>query len=249
MVDIQGDIVLITGASRGIGRSMALRFSREGALVVATARSREPLETLADEAPTELLAVPADVRDAGDVKRVVEATVDRFGPPDVLVNNAAVGLLSLRSELERLVDVSEDDWDLVIETNLKGPFLFTRETVGRMLENGGGTVINVTSAFGKRGKAGWGPYVSSKHGLEGLTKTTALEYGDDGVTANAVAPGTSVDTGFWNTAEKRRNLTPEQRERVGDPSVMNDAVVLLATQTEGVTGESLRAAEWEERLG
>ena len=197
-----------------------------------------------------MLPLAADVRESDDVRRVVDRTVDRFGRVDTLVNNAAVGLLSLRSELKPVTDVTEDEWDTVVETNLRGPFLFTKYALPHMLDRGAGNVVNVTSGYGKHGEPNWSPYVSSKHGLEGLTATTALECEGTGVNVNAIDPDSSVDTGFWNTDEKRQHLAPEARERVSDPEVMNDAMVLLAAQgPDGVSGESLTKAAWEERLG
>jgi 3-oxoacyl-[acyl-carrier protein] reductase len=190
------------------------------------------------------------VRESDDVRRVVDRTIDRFGCIDTLVNNAAVGLLSLRGELKPVTEVTEEEWDTVIETNLRGPFLFTKYALPHMLERGEGNLINVTSGYGKHGEPNWSPYVSSKHGLEGLTDTIARECADTGINVTAIDPGGSVNTGFWNTAEKRQYLPPEARERVSDPTIMNDAMVLLASQDpHGVSGESLARTEWEDRLG
>lgn len=249
-MDLEDAAVVVTGASRGLGRSMALRFSREGARVVATARSEDALADLAAEAPGEVLVAPADVRDADAVEGVVGRAVEQFGGVDVLVNNAGVGMLSLTGDLKPVEDVTPGEWDLIVETNLRGPFLFTKFALPHMREAGWGNLVNVSSAYGKHGEPEWAPYVSSKHGLEGLTKTTALECADTGVNVNAITPAGSVDTGFWNTDEKRSHLPPEAREAVQDPDVMDDAMVLLARQgPDGVSGESLPAPEWERRLG
>lgn len=249
-MNLEDAIVLVTGASRGLGRSMALRFSREGARVMPIARSRERLEELVDQAEGDVFVQSADVREPAAVERVVDRTIERYGRIDVLVNNAAIGLLSLEGELKTVQNVSADEWDSVLETNLKGPFLFTKHVLPHMLERGRGTIVNVSSAYGTHGAVGWSPYVSSKHGLEGLTKTTALETADTGITVNAITPAGSVRTGFWNTEEKRSHLPPEARDEVQDPDVMNDAMVLLAAQNpEGVTGESMSAPEWEDLLG
>ncbi|MFB6119968.1 MAG: SDR family NAD(P)-dependent oxidoreductase [Halobacteriaceae archaeon] len=249
MTALGGRVVVVTGASRGLGRSMAARFAREGAHVVPTARSRDAIEELAAEAATEMLPVTADVRDEDDVQRVVESAVDRFGRLDGLVNNAAVGLLSLQSELKDVEEISREEWQTVVETNLTGPFLFTKHALPALRDGDGGHVVNVSSGYGRRGAAGWAPYVSSKHGLEGLTETVALENEDEGVTANAILPGGSVETGFWDTEEKLSHLRPSARDEVQSPDVLNDAVTaLLAQGPDGVTGESMRAPAWEERL-
>jgi len=249
MTALDGRVVIVTGASRGLGRSMAERFAREGAHVVPTARSRDALDELAADAPTEMRPVAADVRDPEDVERVVETAVDAFGRLDGLVNNAAVGLLSMQSELKDVEDVGYEEWQTVIETNLTGPFLFTKHALPYLRDGDGGHVVNVSSGYGRRGAAGWSPYVSSKHGLEGLTETVALENEEQGVTANAILPGGSVETGFWNTEEKLSHLRPSARDEVQSPDVLDDAVTaLLAQGPDGVTGESMRVPAWEETL-
>jgi len=247
---LDGQVVVVTGASRGLGRSMALACSRAGARVVATSRSRDPLDTLADEAPTETLVAPADVRDADAVAGVVEATVERFGRLDGLVNNAGVGLLSLRGELKPVHEVTPAEWATVVETNLTGPFYFTKYALPHMLDAGRGNVVNVSSGYGQRGAAEWAPYSASKHGLEGLTASVALEVEDEGINVNGLLPGGSVETGFWDTDEKLSQLRPSARDEVQSTDVLDDAAVaLLAQGPDGVTGESLRVPAWEERLG
>jgi len=247
---LEGDVAIVTGASRGMGREIAERFTREGARVVLTARSSDRLESIAAEAAGEMLPVAADVRSSDDVQHVVDTAIQRFGRIDSLVNNAAVGLLSLQSELKPVTDVTEAEWDTVIETNLRGPFLFTKYALAHMRDRENGNIVNVSSGYGKQGAPNWAPYVTSKHGLEGLTKTTALECEDSGVNVNVIILGGSVNTGFWNTDRKRGHLPEEVRDEVQDLDTMNDAMVLLAAQgPDGVSGASLTSSEWEERLG
>ena len=244
MTTLDGERIVVTGASRGLGRSMAERFSEEGARVVLTARDEDRLEAVAGDLPGESLVAPADVRDADAVRRVLERTVDEFGGVDTLVNNAGVSLLGMQDDRTELTDVTADEWDTVLEVNLKGVFLFTRETLPHMYEQGSGNVVNVSSGLGRNAAAGAGAYVSSKWGLEGLTRVTALEAADRGVNANAIDPGGRVDTDIW------AHLPDEERERILDPDVMDDAAVLLAAQgPDGETGESMTAEEWERRLG
>lgn len=244
MVTLDGRRIIVTGASRGLGRSMAERFSEEGARVTLTARGEEQLQAVAADLPGETLVAPADAREADAVERVIERTVEQFGGVDALVNNAGVSMLGMQDSRKELVDVTGDEWDTVIEVNLTGAFLFTREALPHMYEQGAGNVLNVSSGLGRRATPEAGPYVSSKWGLEGLTRVTALEGEDRGVNANAVDPGGRVDTDIW------AHLPDVERERILDPDVMDDAAVLLAAQgPDGVTGESMEAGEWESRLG
>ncbi|WP_137291360.1 SDR family NAD(P)-dependent oxidoreductase [Natronorubrum halophilum] len=243
MPTLENDSIVVTGASRGLGRSMAERFAAEGARVALTARDEERLEAVAADLPTESLVAPANVRDAEAVERVIDRTIDAFGRVDTLVNNAGVSLLGKHDSRKGLVDVTEEEWDTVLEVNLKGVFLFTRAALPHMYEQGQGNVINISSGLGRQAMAGAGSYVASKWGLEGLTRTTALESEEYGVNANALAPGGRVDTDIW------AHLPAEERERILDPDVMDDAAVLLAAQDPGgVTGESRTANEWETRL-
>jgi 3-oxoacyl-[acyl-carrier protein] reductase len=244
MSTLEGEVVVVTGASRGLGRSMAERFAAEGARVTLTARDEERLNDVAEALPGESLVVPADVRHADAVERVIERTVDAFGGLDTLVNNAGVSILGMQDSRKTLVDVTEDEWETVLGVNLKGVFLFTRAALPHMYAQGRGNVLNVSSGLGRHAVAGAGAYVSSKWGLEGLTRVTALEAEEHGVNANALDPGGRVNTDIW------AHLPDEERERILQPDVMDEASVLLAAQgPDGVTGESMTAAEWEDRLG
>ncbi|ELY51486.1 SDR family NAD(P)-dependent oxidoreductase [Natronorubrum bangense] len=243
MTALEDDVIVVTGASRGLGRAMAERFAEEGARVVLTARDGEQLDAVAADLPGESLVVPADVRDSDDVERVIDRTLERFGRLDTLVNNAGVSLLH-KADHDELSDITEDEWDRVLEVNLKGVFLFTRAAVPHLYEQGHGTIINISSGLGRRAIPGAAAYVSSKWGLEGLTRATALESEPYGVTVNGLDPGGRVNTDIW------AHLPAAEREEILQPDVMNDAAVLLAAQgPDGVTGESMAAEEWEQRLG
>ena len=244
MTALDGEVVVVTGANRGLGREMSLRFSREGARVALVARTESELEAVAEECEGETLVAPADVTDSVEVEGAVEATLDAFGRVDTLVNNAGIGLLSLEDGGRPTHEVSEERWRQVIDVNLTGVFLCSKAALPHMLERGSGNVINISSGLGRYAAPGYAPYNSSKHGLEGLTKTMALDYEDAGINVNALDPGGRVDTAFWD------HLPDEERAEILRPDVMNDAAVLLAAQgSEGVTGESMDAADWEERLG
>ncbi|WP_440770092.1 SDR family NAD(P)-dependent oxidoreductase [Natronorubrum sp. DTA28] len=240
MPALEDDVVIVTGASRGLGRSMVERFSAEGARVVLTARDEDRLNEVAADLPTESLVVPADVRDSDAVANVIEQTLEEFGRIDTLVNNAGVAPMDSDGGL---VNVTDEEWEAVLEINLTGVFRFTREVLPHMYDQERGNVINISSGLGRRAMAGVGPYVSSKWGLEGLTRTTALEGEEHGVNANALDPGGRVDTDIW------AHLPDEERERILDPDVMDDAAVLLAAQgPDGVSGESMDVEGWEQRL-
>ena len=244
MTELDGEVVVVTGANRGLGREMSLRFAREGARVVLVARTESELEAVAGECEDETLVAPADVTDSTEIEGAVEATLDAFGRVDTLVNNAGIGLLSLEDGGRPTHQVPEERWRQVIDVNLTGVFLCSKAALPHMLERGSGNVINISSGLGRYAAPGYAPYNASKHGLEGLTKTMALDYEDAGINVNALDPGGRVDTAFWD------HLPDEERAEILRPDVMNDAAVLLAAQgPEGVTGESMDAADWEGRLG
>jgi 3-oxoacyl-[acyl-carrier protein] reductase len=244
MSELDGEAVVVTGANRGLGREMSLRFAREGARVALVARTESELEAVAAEADGETLVVPADVTDSAEVGSAVESTLDAFGRIDTLVNNAGIGLLSLEDGGRPTHEVPEEQWRRIVDVNLTGVFLCSKAALPHMLDRERGNVINISSGLGRYAAPGYAPYNSSKHGLEGLTKTMALDYEDDGVNVNALDPGGRVNTAFWD------HLPDEERAEILGPEVMNDAAVLLAAQGPGgVTGESMDAADWEARLG
>jgi 3-oxoacyl-[acyl-carrier protein] reductase len=244
MTRLDGQTVIVTGASRGLGREMALRFSEEGARVTLVARDEEALTAVAETAPSETLVAPADVTDSGRVEEVVGETIAAFGGVDTLVNNAGIGLLSLDDGGAPVAEIPEARWRQIIDVNLTSIFLCSKAVLPHMAAQGRGNVVNISSGFGRRPAPGFAPYVASKYGLEGLTGTTALDYRDAGVNVNALDPGGRVDTAFWD------HLPDEERASILRPDVMNEAAVLLAAQgPDGVTGESLPAKKWEKRLG
>ena len=244
MPTLDDEVIVVTGASRGLGKSMVERFSEDGATVTLTARDEERLESVASDLPGESLVVPADVRDSDAVERVIEETIDAFGRIDTLVNNAGVSQLGMHDERKFIQQIDEEDWDTVLEVNLKGVFLFTRAVLPHMYEQERGNVINISSGLGRHAIGGAGAYVASKWGLEGFTRVTHHEGHDRGVNANALDPGGRVNTDIW------AHLPQEERQEILQPDVMDDAAVLLAAQDAGgVSGESMDAEGWEARLG
>lgn len=241
---LDNEIIIVTGASRGLGKSMTQRLSQEDARVVLTARDEEKLQAVAGDLPAESLVAPADVRNPDAVQSVVNETVDTFGRIDTLVNNAGVSSLSINDQRRPIGEITEEEWDLILDVNLKGVFLFTQAVLPQMYEQSAGNVVNVSSGLGRNATEGAAAYVTSKWGLEGFTRVVALEGQDHGVNANSLDPGGRVNTDIW------AHLSEDEREEILQPDVMDEAAVLLSEQTpDGVSGETHTAKEWEDVLG
>ena len=183
MGNLDGKVAIVTGASRGIGAAIVRKLADEGAQVVACARSIESCDGAA-------MCQKVDVSNSSEVDACVKATIDKFGKVDILVNNAGITKDGL------LMRMGDDDWDQVLDINLKGTFLFTRAVSRPMMKNKaadgtqlGGAIVNITSVVGITGNAGQANYTASKGGVIALTKTTAKELGSRNVRCNAVAPG------------------------------------------------------------
>lgn len=187
MGKLDGKIALVTGASRGIGREIALAFAREGADVACNYhRSRAEAEALVHEIEAmdrEAVAVGADVAQADQVERMVAATMDRFERVDVLVNNAGF------ATLHRVDQMPIEAWDAIIAVHLRGTFLTTRLVLPQMLERGSGRIINMASQLAYNGRAEWAHYCAAKAGVIAFTRVLAHEVSRRGVYANCIAPG------------------------------------------------------------
>jgi 3-oxoacyl-[acyl-carrier protein] reductase len=182
--ELDGRVALVTGGSRGIGRSIADHLARGGARVAVVARNAERAEAAAAELPgTGHGGFGCDVSDADAVDTLVRAAEERLGPIEILVNNAGV------TEDNVLVRLTEQAWDAVLDTNLKGAFLLTRASARGMMRRRSGRIINITSVVGMTGNRGQANYAASKAGLIGLTKSVAKELASRGILCNAVAPG------------------------------------------------------------
>ncbi len=181
---VETSVALVTGAARGIGRTVALTLAKRG-YSLATNDLREPEETLEElrSLGATALSLPGDVSDEAAVREMVGDAMERFGRVDVVVNNAGVSLIAPAEE------TSLSDWRRVLEVNLTGSFLMCREFGKRMLDQGSGSIVNVSSVAGLLGVADRAAYNASKHGLVGLTRTLAAEWGGRGVRVNAVCPG------------------------------------------------------------
>ena len=202
---LEDKTAIVTGGGRGIGRAIAVRLARDGARVVVNySRSAEAAEQVVAEiveAGGEAVAIQADVAIAADVQRLVDGAKERFGSVDILVNNAGI----TRDKL--ILRMTEEDWDTVLDTNLKGAFLCAKAVASGMVKQRSGTIVNVGSVVGKVGGPGQANYSASKAGLVGLTKSLAKELGSRSIRVNGVAPG-FIDT------EMTEALKAEYREAI-----------------------------------
>ncbi|MEE2767639.1 MAG: SDR family NAD(P)-dependent oxidoreductase [Actinomycetota bacterium] len=240
---LEGKVALITGASRGIGRAIALAFAREGAAVVATARSRDDLdETVQAMAGNQHCAVVADVTDPDRIAAAVDEATSTLGPIDIVVNNAGQ-----RQDFGRLDELDVEEWRRVLEANLSSAFYVARAVVPGMIERRTGSIVNIASIAGPVGFGRIGAYTAAKAGLIALTKVMAVEWTEYGIRANAVAPG-------WTESPMNLELRtePENRElfesirdttllkRFGVPREVADVVVFLAgSPSSYITGETV----------
>ena len=233
---LDGKVAIVTGASRGIGAAIVKKLAEEGAQVVACARSLESCEGAA-------MCQKVDVSNAEQVDACVKATVEKFGKVDILVNNAGITKDGL------LMRMSDDDWNQVLDINLKGTFLFTRAVSRPMMRNKGadgaqlgGSIINITSVVGITGNAGQANYTASKGGVIALTKTTAKELGSRNVRCNAVAPGfiESKMTEGLSDELKKSYMDSIPLKRFGKVEDIAKAVAWLASdESSYVTGQIL----------
>jgi 3-oxoacyl-[acyl-carrier protein] reductase len=237
---LQGKAALVTGASRGIGREIALELARQGAdVAVNYAGSEAKAQEVVEEIRAlgrEAFAVQADVANGEAVQEMVKQTIERFGKIDILVNNAGI----TRDNL--LMRMKDEEWDAVINTNLKGVFLCTKAVTRQMMKQRSGRIINIASIVGVSGNAGQANYVAAKAGVIGLTKTAAKELASRGITVNAVAPGfiTTDMTDKLTEDVKKGMLAQIPLARFGEPEDVAKVVSFLASDdSKYMTGQTL----------
>jgi 3-hydroxybutyrate dehydrogenase len=249
---LQNRLALITGGGRGIGRSIALEFAREGADVVVAARTLQQVEVVAHEIAesfqSRALPFSCDVSDLASVEQLFTKVKNAFGRgPDIMVNNAGI------AESAPLLKTDDEHWRRHIEINLSGTFYCTRAALGEMVERGWGRIINIASIAGKTGAPYIAAYAASKHGVLGLTRSVALEVAAKGVTVNAICPG-YVDTdmttrGVENITSKTGRTAEQALESIKKMSPQNRlidadevaalALLLASHEGRGINGQAI----------
>ena len=236
---LAGKVALVTGAAQGIGKAVALLLAQNGADIVVSDINLEKAEETAKEVQTlgrKALAIKVDVAKLDDVEKMVGAIWARFGQVDILVNNAGIA----RDKL--ILRMTEEDWDAVLNINLKGTFNCTKAVVRHMSKQRSGKIVNIASVVGEMGNAGQGNYAASKAGVIGFTKTIAREFAQRGINVNAIAPG-YIETPMTDSLpdkakEELKRLIP--MDRLGKPEDVAEAVLFLVSEASSyITGQVL----------
>lgn len=241
LFDLQGKVAMVTGTSRGLGQYLARALARAGADLVLTSRDPATLEAFAEEIRglgRRAFAVALEVRDAASIKAAVDAATGHYGRLDILANNAGC------NARKPALDVTWDDWNLVLETNLRGTFFVAQAAARAMIAQGQGRIINIGSVTSVFGYAGLAPYCASRGGTRQLTMSLADEWGAHGITVNCLAPGwfhtAQNDVLYQNAAwvEYIKDRIPLKRP--GLPTDLDGAVVFLASDASAyITGQTL----------
>ena len=236
---LQGQTVLVTGASRGIGKAIALNLSKSGAEVVvnysSSSKSAEEVVSMIKDAGGKSYAIQANVANEDAANNLIKTVLDRSGKVDVLINNAGITKDGL------LMRMKSEDWQSVIDLNLTGVFLCTRAVARPMIKQRRGRIINITSVVGLMGNAGQSNYAAAKAGVIGLTKSTAKEFASRGITVNAVAPG-FIETDMTKDLDAEQILSAIPLGSFGTPDQVAGAVHFLAAEPAAsyITGQVLQ---------
>jgi 3-oxoacyl-[acyl-carrier protein] reductase len=238
-LELFGKVALVTGAAQGIGRSIALLLAQKGADIVISDINLEKGEEAAKEIEAlgrKAMAIKVDVASTNDVEHMVEAILERFGQIDILVNNAGIA----RDKL--ILRMTEEDWDAVLNVNLRGTFNCTKAVIKHMSKQRKGKIVNIASVVGEMGNVGQANYSASKAGVIGFTKTIAREFAQRGINVNAIAPG-YIETPMTEALpekvkEELRRMIP--MERLGRPEDVAQAVLFLVSEASSyITGQVL----------
>ncbi len=246
-MNFEGKTVIVTGSTTGLGRGIALLFGERGANVVVSGRNEEEgsktVTMINESSKGKSIFVKCDITDADEVAGLLEKTLGEFGRLDYAVNNAGVS-----GDLRPIDETSLDVWNQVVSVNLTGTFLCLKQEIQAMLKTGGGAIVNVSSALGLRGKEKLAPYVATKHGIVGLTKTAAFEYGKQGIRINALCPGgihTEMDDLIYAGVPDPEKLRSERMKSyaLGRMANINEvaqaAVWLCSDEASFVTGAAI----------
>jgi dihydroanticapsin dehydrogenase len=243
-MELSGKVALVTGGNSGIGRAISKLFAKEGAkVVIGDIHPGETVDEIKSEGGT-CIFVEMDVRVNDDAKRLVDAAIHEYGKLDIVCNNAGIELI------QRLVETTEDEWNKVLDTNLKGVFLVSRYALRYLIEQKNGVVVNVASQLGIVGSERWGAYCASKAGVILLTKVIALEYAKYNIRANCVCPGSIYtplverELGLERDPKLAKEIMISQHPigRLGTPEEIAQAVLFLASSRSSfVTGTALVA--------
>jgi len=241
LFDLTGQVAMVTGTSRGLGQYFARALAKAGADLILTSRKRESLVAFEAEMKSlgrRVVSLELDVRDHGSIERMAQAATVAFGQIHILVNNAGCNVR------KPALDVTWDDWNLVLDTNLRGSFFVAQAMARNMVTHGYGRIINIGSVTSVAGYAGLGPYGASRGGIKQLTMSLADDWGKHGVTVNCLAPG-------WFKTEQNKVLYENQEwveylndriplKRPGAPNDLDGAIVFLASEASRyITGQTL----------
>jgi len=241
VLSLDDRVAIVTGGGKGIGKAIALGLAEAGANVVVCSRTLSDLEEVSEEIKKigrGSSVVVTDVTKKEDIENIVRETKEKFGKVDILVNNAAT------SYMRSLMDLREEGWDKIFDTNLKAVFLLSREVAKVMMEQGGGKIINITTVGAEKAEFGMGAYGVSKAGLKMLTKSMALEWASHKINVNAVGPGltrTEFSKPLWSNPELSKQISSTiPLGRIAEPEDIVGAVVFLASDISSyITGQSI----------
>ncbi len=238
-MELKGKVALVTGGAQGIGKAVALMLAQHGADVIVADVNLEKAQETAKEVEATgrgAMAVKVDITRLNDVEQMVESAIARFGKVDILINNAGIA----RDKL--ILRMTEEDWDAVLDVNLKGTFHCTKTVIKHMSKQRSGKIVNIASVVGEMGNAGQANYSASKAGVIGLTKTIAREFAQRGINVNAIAPGyiqtPMTDVLPDKAKEELKRMIP--MERLGQPEDVAHAVLFLVSEASSyITGQVL----------